>query len=64
MRAKFFSDIALENFVDDAALMHDVDVVTSEGHREVTIASVGHLIPELTALVQINGGDVLSETEE
>lgn len=64
MRARFFSDINLENFVDEAATIHEVDVVRRPGNREVTMAGVGHLIPEMTALIQINGGDVISETDE
>ncbi len=64
MRARFFSDISLENFVDEAFTIHEVDVVTEPGNRVATIIDCGHLIPELTALVQINGGDVINEDSE
>ncbi len=64
MRAKFHSDIALENFVDEAAYFDEVDVEKSEGSREVVIRGCDYLISEITALVHINGGDVLRETDE
>lgn len=60
MRARFYSDTALENFVDEALDLHDIDVATNQGNRDVSIQlPSGHLTEELTALVQINGGDVI-----
>ena len=44
--------------------LHEVDVLTKEECRDVRILDNGHLIVELTALVQVNGGDVLSEDAE
>ncbi len=65
MRARFYSDTALENFVDEAFSLHEIDVVTNQGNRDVSIRLPGgDLVEELTALVQINGGDVLRGTIE
>ncbi len=65
MRARFYSDTSLDNFVDEASDIFDVvDVVTQPGNRDVTIPSSGQLTEELRALVQLNGGDVLSEAAE
>ena len=60
MRARFYSDINLENFTDEALEIHGVEVRGSEGNRDVKIVSPGgDLTEELTALVHINGGDVI-----
>ena len=58
MRARFYSDTALENFVDEAFLLHEVEVESNQFNREVQF-SAGEFTEELTALVQINGGDVV-----
>ena len=64
MRARFYSDTALENFVDEAYTLHEIDVEKNERNRDVIIHDGGHLMVELTALVQCNGGEVISEGME
>jgi hypothetical protein len=65
MQARFYSDTALENFVDEALALHDIHVDTNPGNRDVSIQlPSGHLVEELTALVQINGGDVIRRPAE
>lgn len=59
MRARFYSDTALENFIDEAFTIHEIDVEKNEKNRDVIIHDSGPLTEEITALVQINGGDVL-----
>ncbi len=61
MLARFYSDIALENFVDEAFAIHEVEVATQPGTRVVTISTSGHLTEEMRALVHINGGMVLDD---
>lgn len=61
MRARFYSNIAMENFVDEAFTIHEVIVVADPTGRFVVIQDCDHLLVEITALVQINGGEVIRE---
>ncbi len=64
MRARFFSDISLENFTDEAFAIHEVEVLSTAGNRDVKIEGAENLTVELTALIQLNGGQVLNEDTE
>lgn len=63
MRARFYSDTCLENFVDEAFEIHDVEVESNPFNRDVTIKNEGALETEMRALVQINSGEVIEDEE-